>query len=176
MLSNSVTVCQPRGQCYPLLACAAHDRPPLWPRPEFQAEVRVRFPAVPDFLQLGPISLVSAIEELLGKKSSGPGLGDRDFGRWGSAALTARHPSARETWYQFRSVGQASSRTEAAHDVSCWDLICTNSLRRSIRRTSPVCAGPPAEASSRLADSLPLERLIGTTRCMFTTANRRTGV
>jgi hypothetical protein len=42
-------------------------------------EVRVRFPALPDFLrnsalERGPLSLVSTTEELLGINSSGSGL------------------------------------------------------------------------------------------------------
>jgi hypothetical protein len=49
-------------------------------------EVRVRFPALHDFLsssglERGPLSLVNTIEELLGRKSSGSGLGSRDYGR-----------------------------------------------------------------------------------------------
>jgi hypothetical protein len=31
-------------------------------------------------LERGPLSLVSTIEELLGRKSSGPGLGNREYG------------------------------------------------------------------------------------------------
>jgi hypothetical protein len=41
-------------------------------------EVRVRFPALPDFQ--GPLSLVSTSEELLERKSSGSGLENRDYG------------------------------------------------------------------------------------------------
>jgi hypothetical protein len=36
----------------------------------------------------GPLTLVSTIEELLGRKSSGSSLGNRDYCRRGSAALT----------------------------------------------------------------------------------------
>jgi hypothetical protein len=48
-------------------------------------EVRVRFPTLPDFLEVvglerGPLSLASTTEELLGRKSSGSGLGSRDYG------------------------------------------------------------------------------------------------
>jgi hypothetical protein len=44
-----------------------------------EPEVRVRFPALPDFLrsmglERGPLSLVSKTEDLLGRKSSGSGL------------------------------------------------------------------------------------------------------
>jgi hypothetical protein len=44
-------------------------------------------------LERVPLSLVSTIEELLGRKSSGSVLENRDYGSKGSAALTARHPS-----------------------------------------------------------------------------------
>jgi hypothetical protein len=49
-------------------------------------EVRVRFQALPDFLRVvglerGPLSFVSAIEELLGRKRSGSGLENREYGR-----------------------------------------------------------------------------------------------
>jgi hypothetical protein len=42
-------------------------------------EVRVRFPALPDFLELvgleqGPLRLMSTIKELLGRNSSGCGI------------------------------------------------------------------------------------------------------
>jgi hypothetical protein len=56
------------------------------------SEARVRFPALPDFpekkkgkqvvgLERGPLSLVSTIEELLDKKSSGSCLENREYGR-----------------------------------------------------------------------------------------------
>jgi hypothetical protein len=41
-------------------------------------------------LERGPLSLVSAIEELLERKSSGSGLENQDYGPRGSAALTTR--------------------------------------------------------------------------------------
>jgi hypothetical protein len=44
-------------------------------------EVRVRFQALTDFLERGPLSLVSTTEELLGRKSSGSGLESREYGR-----------------------------------------------------------------------------------------------
>jgi hypothetical protein len=39
-------------------------------------------------LERDPLSLVSTIEELLGRNNSGSGLENRDYGRGGSAALT----------------------------------------------------------------------------------------
>jgi hypothetical protein len=48
-------------------------------------EVRLRFPALPDFLrsslERGPLSLVRTIEELLERKGSGSGLEIREYGR-----------------------------------------------------------------------------------------------
>jgi hypothetical protein len=46
----------------------------------------------------GPLSLMSTIEELLDRKSSGSGLGNRDYGCRGSAALSTRHPSIHKSW------------------------------------------------------------------------------
>jgi hypothetical protein len=43
-------------------------------------------------LELRPLSLVSKTEELLERKRSGSGLESREYGRRGSAALTAQHP------------------------------------------------------------------------------------
>jgi hypothetical protein len=39
-------------------------------------------------LEPGPLSLVSTIDELLGRKSSGSSLEKRDYGRRGTSALT----------------------------------------------------------------------------------------
>jgi hypothetical protein len=50
-------------------------------------------------LERGPLSLMSAIEELLERKSSGSGLENQDYGpRW-SAALTTQRPSIRKSWH-----------------------------------------------------------------------------
>jgi hypothetical protein len=50
-------------------------------------------------LERGPLSLVNATEELLGRNDSGSGLENRDYGRRGSAALTTRHPSIHKSWH-----------------------------------------------------------------------------
>jgi hypothetical protein len=47
-------------------------------------------------LERGPLSLVSTIEELLERKSSGSGLENRNYDRRGSCALTTRHFSIRK--------------------------------------------------------------------------------
>jgi hypothetical protein len=43
-------------------------------------------------LELGPLSLVSTIEEQLERKSSGSDLENRDYCRRGSVTLTTWHP------------------------------------------------------------------------------------
>jgi hypothetical protein len=50
-------------------------------------------------LERGPLSLVSTIEELLRRKSSGFGLERREYGRRGFAALTMRHDPTRKSWH-----------------------------------------------------------------------------
>jgi hypothetical protein len=50
-------------------------------------------------LERGPLSLVSTIEELLGRKSSGSGLAIWEYGRRGSSALTMRHSSTSKSWH-----------------------------------------------------------------------------
>jgi hypothetical protein len=81
-------------------------------------------------LERGPLGLVSTIEELLGRKSSGSGLEVHDYGRRGSAALTTRHPSIRKKFAVTsptnggRSVGIVRSRTQATEFV----LYMRNSL------------------------------------------------
>jgi hypothetical protein len=47
-------------------------------------------------LERDPLSLVSTIEELLGRESSGCGLEIRYYSRKGSAALMTRHRSIRK--------------------------------------------------------------------------------
>jgi hypothetical protein len=75
-------------------------------------------------LERGPLILVSTIEELLERKSSGFGLENRDYGRRRSAALTARHPSIRKSWHftdKRRSLGWYSSLSDSGHGV-CFAL------------------------------------------------------
>jgi hypothetical protein len=68
-------------------------------------------------LERGPLSLVSTIEELLERKSSGSGLENRDYGRKGSAALTMWHSPQKLALTSptsgSRSVGIVRSRTQA---------------------------------------------------------------
>jgi hypothetical protein len=61
--------------------------PPLWSSGQSSwlqiHRSMLRFPSLPDFLGLkqGPVNLVSKIEELLGRNSSGFGLERREYGR-----------------------------------------------------------------------------------------------
>jgi hypothetical protein len=69
-------------------------------------------------LERGPLILLSATEELLGRKSSGSGLEKREYGRRGSAALTMRHPLYAKVGITTptsggRSVGVVRVRTQA---------------------------------------------------------------
>jgi hypothetical protein len=70
-------------------------------------------------LERGPLSLVRTTEELLGRKSSGSCLENRDYGRRGSAVLITLHPFIRKKLSLTaptsgsRSVGIVVSRTKA---------------------------------------------------------------
>jgi hypothetical protein len=68
-------------------------------------------------LERGSLSLVSTIEELLGRKSNGSGLEIRAYGRMGSSTLTMRHPLSAKVGTSMtsggRSVGIIRSRTQA---------------------------------------------------------------
>jgi hypothetical protein len=64
-------------------------------------------------LERGPLNLVSTIEELLERKSSGSGLEYQNYGRKGSTALTTRHLLYPQKLALTLPVGIVRSRTKA---------------------------------------------------------------
>jgi hypothetical protein len=101
--------------------------PPLWPSgqefPATDPEVRVRFQALPDVLSsgsgTGPLSLVSATEELL-RKSSVSYLKSREYGRrdpsrWPRGTLYPQKLALISPTSGGRSIGIVRSRTKTSY-------------------------------------------------------------
>jgi hypothetical protein len=101
------------------------DGPPLWSSGFLATdpEVRVRFPELPDFLRssgsgTGFTQPLSTTEELLGRKSSGSGLENREYGRrkpsrWPCGTLYPQTLALPSPTRGGRSVGKVRSRTQA---------------------------------------------------------------
>jgi hypothetical protein len=79
-------------------------------------------------LQRGPLSLVSTIEELLGRNSSGCGLENREYGRgdplrWPRDTLYPQKLALTSPKYGGRSVGIVRLRTKATEMMMMMLLI-----------------------------------------------------
>jgi hypothetical protein len=66
-------------------------------------------------LERGPLSLVSSLEKLLRRKSSGSGLENREYCRGRSAALSTRHPLSLKVRNNFADMRW--SLADSAHGV-----------------------------------------------------------
>jgi hypothetical protein len=95
------------------------DRPPLWSSGQSSC-LQIQRPGFdsPDFLERGPLSLVSTIEELLEIKSSGSGLENRDYSHrdspsWQRGTLYPQHLTLTSSISGGRSVGIVRSRIRA---------------------------------------------------------------
>jgi hypothetical protein len=100
-LQNGDVLCFLWGTNWIYVCYVGKSRPPLWSsgqsswlqiqRTGFDS---LRYQIFWEVLGIerAPLSLVSTTEELLERKSSGSGLGNRDYSHRGSAALTTWHP------------------------------------------------------------------------------------
>jgi hypothetical protein len=78
-------------------------------------------------LELGPLSLVSTTEEVLGRKISGSGLENRDYDRrdpplWPLDTLCPQKLALTSSTRCGRSVGRVRSRTKVTELLLAWNI------------------------------------------------------
>jgi hypothetical protein len=111
------------------------ERPPLWSRDQgsclqiqrsgFESRRYQIFWEVVG-LKRGPLSLVSTIQELLGRKSSGSGLENREYGRRDPPRWPRDTPSIRWSWHKLRrqaAVARSVSFARGLKPRSCYYLL-----------------------------------------------------
>jgi hypothetical protein len=88
-------------------------------------------------LERGPLSLVGTTEELLGRKSSGSGLENRECGRWGSVALTTQKLALTSPTSGGRPVGIVCWQTQATDFVGVVVYNCDTTSETEVQVSSP---------------------------------------